>query len=409
MKIRFNYREFLFGVVAFFLMIPFFKPNYIYVKMPGLNTIFLYYLYGAIGFIFLYYISVLIINKKMFSPIIIMVSFYAATLVISSFLNDGFLMSAVFEGLSYIAIFMLSELLLIRSLNLFLNVVTPILNLLVIINFFTLIIWPNGMYRSFVGSSELWNSGTNWFLGYDNAFFAYVLPTLLFSLIKYLYVNKTFLSKTKALVMIGVCTYTIISRWSATAVVGIIIFLFVFVLIQMNKLPAIANAQTYILGNVMVFLGFVVLRVQDKFAYIIKNLLGKDLTFTGRTEIWDLSLKSIYQSPVFGYGIEDLYKTIQRISSHNQYLWILYRGGLVHFLPFIVMVLSIGKRLYEKRDVAYVKITAIALCTIFIMWQFEAITTHSIMLLFVFSYYVGYAKLKTKEDNYRENNSLVAP
>ena len=404
MKIRFNYQEFLFGMLAFFLMVPFFKPNYIYVKMPTLNTIFLYYLYGAIGFIFLYYISILIINKKAPSSIIVMVAFYAATLIISSFINDGALMAAVLEGFSYIALFILSELLLIRSLNLFLKVVTPILNLLVIINFLTLILWPNGMYRSYVVSEEFWNSGNNWFLGYDNAFFAYVLPALLFSIIKYLYVDKTILSKFKAIAMTVICTYSIISRWQATAVVCIIIFLFVLVLIQINKLPPIANAKTYLWGNVVVFLGFVVLRVQESFSYIIKSVLDKDLTFSGRTEIWDLSLQSISKAPILGYGIEDLTETINRISinsSHNQYLWILYRGGLVHFLPFIVMVFNVVKRLYEKRNIAYVKITAIALCTIFILWQFEAISTHSIMILFVFAYYVGYAEVENKEEKFR--------
>ena len=410
MKIRLNYREFLFGVLAFFLMVPFFKPNYIYVKMPTLNTMFLYYLYGAIGFIFLYYISILIINKKAPSPIIVMVAFYAATLIVSSFINDGALMAAVLEGFSYIALFILSELLLTRSLNLFLNVITPILNILVLINFATLIIWPNGMYRSFVVSEAFWNSGNNWFLGYDNAFFAYVLPALLFSVIKYLYVHRTFLSVTKAIIMTVVCTYSIISRWQATAVVCIIIFLFVLVLIQINKLPAIANAKTYLWGNVVVFLGFVVLRVQEIFSYVIKNVLDKDLTFSGRTEIWDLSIKSFYKSPVFGYGIEDLTETIRKISinsSHNQYLWILYRGGLVHFLPFIVMLFSVVKRLYEKRNIAYVRVTAIALCTIFIMWQFEAISTHSIMILLVFAYHVGYVKLETKKEKYQDDNRLA--
>lgn len=404
MKIRFNYREFLFGILAFFLMVPFFKPNYIYAKMPALNTVFLYYLYGAIGFIFLYYISILIVNKRGPSAIVVMVTFYEVTLILSSFISGGALMASILEGFSCMALFILSEMLLIRSLNLFLKVITPILNLLVIINFFTLLIWPNGMYRSYVVSEEFWNSGNNWFLGYDNAFFAYVLPALLFSIVKYLYVDKTILSRLKAIVMVVICTYSIISRWQATAVVCIIVFLFLLVLIQINKLPAIANAKTYLWGNVGVFLGFVVFRVQDAFSYIIKNVLDKDLTFSGRTEIWDLSLKSISQSFVFGYGIEDLTETIRKISinsSHNQYLWVLYRGGLVHFLPFIVMVFKVVKRLYEKCDIGYVKITAAALCTIFIMWQFEAISTHSIMILFVFAYYVGYAKLEDKGEQFR--------
>lgn len=401
MKIRLNYREFLFGVLAFFLMVPFFKPNYIYAKMPEVDKLFSYYLYGAILFILFYYVVILIINKRPPSLIVVIASLYGGALILSTIVNNGDFLASVREGVSYIALFAWSELMLTKSLKFYLSVTVPIFNLLVIINFATLIIWPNGMYRSFVVSEEFWNSGNNWLLGYDNAFFAYVLPALLFSIIKYLYIDKTLFAKFKAIVMIVICAYSIISRWHATAVVCIVIFLFAFVLIQMNKLPAIANAKTYLWGNVAVFLAFVVIRVQEIFSYIIKNILDKDLTFSGRTEIWDLSLKSISQEPIFGYGIEELTETINRISinsSHNQYLWILYRGGLVYFLPFSIMILSIVKRLYKNRDIAYVKITATALCAIFILWQFEAISSYTLISTLVFSYFVGNVPLGTETE-----------
>ena len=392
MKIRFNYQEFLFGVLAFFLMIPFFKPNYIYAKMPELDKLFSYYLYGAILFILFYYIIVLIINKRPPSLIVVLISLYGGALILSTIINKEDFLASLREGVSYIALFALSELLLSKSVKFYLSVMTPIFNLLIIINFVTLIVWPNGMYRSFVISEEFWNSGNNWFLGYDNAFFAYVLPALLFSIIKYLYIDKTLFAKFKATVMVAIGAYSIISRWHATAVVCIIIFLFAFVLIQMKKLPAIANAKTYLWGNVAVFLGFVIIRVQEIFSYIIKNILGKDLTFSGRIEIWDLSLKSISQAPVFGYGIEDVTETVKKISinsSHNQYLWILYRGGLIHFLPFSVMIFTIVRRLYKNREFAYVKLTSVALCAIFILWQFEAISSYPLISILVFSYFVG--------------------
>ncbi len=410
MKIRFNYREFLFSALGFFLMIPFFKPNYIYEKMPAVNTIFMYYLYGAIGIIFLYYITDLIRRKKAPSKIMVMITLYSVSLMLSTFLSDGPLMAAVREGFSYMALFALSEILLSKSLNMFLRVITPILNLLIIINFATLLIWPKGMYRSYVGSMELFNTGNNWILGYDNAFIAYVLPAFLFSLISYLYVRPTFFSKIKALIISAICIYTIFSRWHATGVVCMVVFIPVALLIFMDKLPAIANAKTYLWGNVVVFFSFVIFRIQELFSYIIKELLDKDLTFSGRIGVWDLSLKSFYEAPLFGYGIEALSKTIARISinsSHNQYLWIIYRGGLVHFLPFMGMVFSAVKRLYEKRSIAYVKLTAVCLCSIFILWQFESISTHSIMILFVFAYYVGYAKLETPEENQQEGSGLV--
>ena len=52
------------------------------------------------------------------------------------------------------------------------------------------------------------------------------------------------------------------------------------------------------------FYGIVLLRLQNIFSFIIQNILGKDLTFTGRTRIWDNAIEFIKARFIIGYGKE---------------------------------------------------------------------------------------------------------
>lgn len=39
--------------------------------------------------------------------------------------------------------------------------------------------------------------------------------------------------------------------------------------------------------------------------YIIEDVLGKDITFTNRTQLWDAAGKKFVESPILGYGFVD--------------------------------------------------------------------------------------------------------
>ena len=39
--------------------------------------------------------------------------------------------------------------------------------------------------------------------------------------------------------------------------------------------------------------------------WFIEDVLGKDITFTNRTQLWDAALRVIVDSPIWGYGFPD--------------------------------------------------------------------------------------------------------
>jgi len=65
---------------------------------------------------------------------------------------------------------------------------------------------------------------------------------------------------------------------------------------------ALAVVAATVLGVVVTLL-VVVARVQVHFAAQIEGLLGKSVTMTGRTELWDAAIPILADSPLFGYGI----------------------------------------------------------------------------------------------------------
>lgn len=375
-----------------FLLIPYFEPPAIEQCNTGLHMLYRLYLYGSILLTLILYFVELVYYKSLPGKMVFYAILFSAALVFSTILNHGETKIAILDGLVLISLFSLCEMMLKKSLMTFLDAMSPLMSTLVVLNFITLIAFPNGMYINTVLRSSFWSSPNNWLLGYDNAFFAYLLPAMLFSIIRNIYLKRTPISAVRTIIICSICFYSVLSRWQAGSVVSILLFGVLSLLIILNIEPKFFNSVSYLLGNVILFFGIVVFRLQNVFADLIIHGLGKDLSFTGRTRVWDASFKSIGRSLWTGYGLEDVYKTIGKLklsSTHNSFLWILYRGGILQFLPFTAMIMDSTIQLFKNRNKPYVAIAAAGMCCMFLNWQIEAITANSLMMLFIFSYYIG--------------------
>ena len=195
------------------------------------------------------------------------------------------------------------------------------LGLFVLINFATVLLFPQGMYE--------FNTFTqNYFLGYRNNSIMLFFPAIIFSIVRSLRkYNKLTLS---SFVITAVSFATVILAFSATSVIGMTVFTLFLLLALINKMPNFLNIITYLAINIAYFFGVIILRLQEAFAFIIVDMLGRDLTFTGRTKIWDSALAAFAKSPVFGVGeIENQASRdlIGATHAHNYYLDLLYKSG----------------------------------------------------------------------------------
>lgn len=112
----------------------------------------------------------------------------------------------------------------------------------------------------------------------------------------------------------------------------------------------ITNTQLKRLGTILLFLYTVFFQIficfngndlyNNEYAvYFIQDVLGKDMTFTGRTYLWSGATDLFWESPIWGYGsiTQDWY--LEHLSSlglgtHNYVYEELLRGGIIGFSIF---------------------------------------------------------------------------
>lgn len=91
------------------------------------------------------------------------------------------------------------------------------------------------------------------------------------------------------------------------------------------------------------------------------GFVGRDLTFTGRTNLWPLILENIWQRPFWGYGFQsfwqrhgqdylDIWASLDWYPhhAHNIFLEICLDSGLIGLVAFLMQLLFNGLRLMRK-------------------------------------------------------------
>ena len=114
--------------------------------------------------------------------------------------------------------------------------------------------------------------------------------------------SKWWLLNVIPVTLVSIATLVIVG--SMTSLTGILLFL-AFCFIPSRKLMKVGILS--LLGFVFVFQVLVCFQgkgiEQNSLAvYFVEDVLGKDITFTGRTYMWDAAAKVFVNSPLYGYG-----------------------------------------------------------------------------------------------------------
>lgn len=210
-----------------------------------------------------------------------------------------------------------------EELDSLISVLMLICELMIYYNFMTLSTGPD-LYGAYYTA-----------LGYDNAAPPYLLTAYLVAVCYCIEKRKYIRSS----IMILVIHLTVLITMVGT---GLVAVFFVDILVIWNLLKKIESSylKSYCVYMV-VTVAIVVCRVQSIFSVIIVDILGKDLTFTGRTRDWNLAFKLIPRKFLFGYGImnQSTEKMILGdVYTHNAVLEQLFRGGIISLLFFIAII-----------------------------------------------------------------------
>lgn len=144
--------------------------------------------------------------------------------------------------------------------------------------------------------------------------------------------------------------------------------------------------------------------IQVYFRDFIYNFFGKNVTFSGRTYIWENVIPIIKENLLLGNGmtesaniifmnkiINSAYSMTGFFSSHNTYLQELYYGGFISLIPLVLFVLYIrGITKVKDECVVYILIALIGILFVYI---FEAVGYLGVFFLGMLLYcYANYQK-----------------
>ena len=248
------------------------------------------------------------------------------------------------------------------------SVLYSVLWILVFINFLTICLYPNGMYRTD-------RYANNWFFMYDNTHIMWYFSAILVSYINNA-TNKN--NKISTIILYVIITYCVFYCKSTNSMIAYIVFIFYYLLKKiLNKLKHL-NYNNYLKSYIVFNALFVFVRIQYAFSWFVVNVLGKKLTFTGRTIIWDKTINLIIQKPLLGYGYETPRVFVEKMNNifyghaHNTLLDICYKGGVVLLLVFLYILYVIGKNIKKCTDKKIADFISVVLLCCFMMMIFEA-------------------------------------
>lgn len=380
--------------LLFLFIFPFFNPTalkFIAATEIIYDVIQIWKLVAILVIVFIY----LLLAKH--SKIVILVLGYCFIYLITSLINGIINQNLITDILLILGFTMLVDMAINCNFNAFAKMLFNITFALAIINFFSILIFPNGI--PFVTSQTLSNN-PQYFIAIDNGLFKSLTP-LLFISYYFIIINlgKGIKAKRKILYVIAIIIVglSILLSNTATGILAYVIFNFIMIFYLISNLK---NYRMFLLFIYLFLFIFIILfGTEIGFVDFIANLVGRSSTFSGRRLLWDNAIELIKKSPLFGYGNNgDMIEVWGgNYSSHNLLLELALKGGLVLVVYFIY--LTIYSFLKLKQSNKFSILISVALFALLINGLTEVGVEIFYFALIVMSYYSSEFIIKNKVNN----------
>ena len=204
--------------------------------------------------------------------------------------------------------------------------------------------------------------------------------------------------------IISIVTLAIVK--SMTSLTGILLFL-LFCFIPSRKL--LKTGIISLIAAVILFQIFVCFQGKgiehnSIAVWLVEDVLGKDITFTHRTYMWDAASKVFVNSPIYGYGLVGADWYYSHMSSYakgpHNFIWgILIYGGIILLALFTYICYMVFIKLLTTNDRSILLIYATA-TIMFMMMIMEVYPPPFIITLLTLAFYAprsqGVIELTTK-------------
>ncbi len=253
-----------------------------------------------------------------------------------------------------------------------------------VINLVSVLLWPHLMDRK---TRALLN-----FYGHKNSSIYVALPSVGASLVLDALAGRRCSARSVLLYIVAALQCLI--SYSATSVAALFVLAVLMVAVQFRGARSLVNgiSCTMVFGalSLLIMVG----PVRRLFAPLIEGILGKTLTFTGRTYIWDSVLDLMTGKHVLiGYGssirFDIVVEGIPYSDPHSFLLYLWLTGGVAGFVLSVALMGVAVHALYRYRRVYSVAVLAAVVACFFVIGLMESLITIAWPLFVALAFYWG--------------------
>lgn len=272
-----------------------------------------------------------------------------------------------------------------KDLYFYLFIGTVVFSACVYANFYFLLLNPLGFPSS--EGEAYYFLGTNYNQIGPKVMFAFLFSVLLTYRYKIAIINVI------AVAAIGLASLIMVNSMTSAVCLSLLLIIYLTSWIRGLKRIVLYSLLLFIVFF-QIFIVFSGNALNTKDSNLFLDSIGKEATFTGRTELWAYSANYYWDSPIWGHGFisaKDYYESgyfhgIKK-TSHNYIYNILHKGGIILlFIIFQLIAISykkIKKKVYDN-NVYIIVLTGVILM---MMSLFEIYDTIYVYLLLIFLYY----------------------
>lgn len=255
----------------------------------------------------------------------------------------------------------------------------------VLINTATVFLYPNAMYANNRG---LW---VCWLLGEDNAGYIYYIVASTIVMI-YTQYNSKRITIFSGLVWVSSFIF-VFYRDIATGKACQIIWAILVFGYQFGWFRKLLKAR-YILYAIVG--GFVILALlRGLILEPIVSALGRNITLSGRTVLWDRALERIKEKPLLGFGMysgEEFDHAVMNnglLNAHNWLLMLMFYGGIIAVVLFSIAVICACRDAKPERNSLFYRCMVIGLIVLAVRFLVEA---GQLQIMFMMLAMLAYSK-----------------
>ena len=359
--------------ILVFILIVFFEPQ-IFKENAFKGVTYVDQVYKILKILAFFIVLLIYTYKKTkYSKIVLSVFVLQLITFISTLINKGSVMRFIGPAITTVTMVMIAEILISRKI---------IVEVLKKVNiYFVICFILNLISIIMIDIFKLTNFTKIYFLGIDNRFIFTLLPWIVSEGIVSIIENKK-LSK-RWLWCVVASELVLLYKFSVAAMIAVVLFVLLYFI--NNKISLAKYSKIVLYGYVILNILIVFFNIQNYFTPIL-NIVDKDVTFSGRTFLWDGVKDEFLKNPILGNGMQSeeydksfFYKSTapyyldfaKVVHAHNSAMAIIYRGGGLAILVYLYILYYCTDKIKKNYKNPLANLFIVSIAIIFMLSIFD--------------------------------------